>query len=95
MDKEEKGIAFKGTSEALIIIIPVDMHYDQVIIQMSEKVRAAEKFFRGAKLKIVYRGKILSNKPSCQVCRLERYFLRSWMRGLASLLEVLSEAVSE
>ena len=60
MNKEEKGIAFKGTSEALIIIIPVDMHYDQVIIQMSEKVRAAEKFFRGAKLKIVYRGKILS-----------------------------------
>ena len=69
MEKEAKVIEFKGTSEALIIIIPADMHYDQVIIQMSEKVKAAEKFFRGAKLKIVYRGKILSKEEEKLLAR--------------------------
>jgi septum site-determining protein MinC len=69
MGKEAKGIAFKGTSEALIIIIPENMGFDQLIIQMAEKVKAAEKFFRGAKLKIIYRGITLSSSEEKQLVK--------------------------
>lgn len=60
MENEAKNITFKGTAEALVIIIPEDMETEEVMAQMAEKVRAAGKFFRGAKLKVVYRGKVLS-----------------------------------
>lgn len=60
MEKEAKSIAFKGTSEALIILIPEEMDNDTIISQIAEKVKSAEKFFRGAKLKVIYRGKVLS-----------------------------------
>jgi septum site-determining protein MinC len=69
MEREAKGLAFKGTSEALIILIPEDMSFDQLIIQMAEKVKAAEKFFRGAKLKIIYRGKTLTNSEEEQLVK--------------------------
>lgn len=69
MEKETKGIAFKGTSEALIILIPEDMSFDRILTQMAEKVRAAEKFFRGAKLKIIYRGKILTESEEEQLVK--------------------------
>lgn len=60
MDNETKSIAFKGTADALIILIPEEMETEALFSQIAEKVRAAEKFFRGAKLKVVYRGKLLS-----------------------------------
>lgn len=60
MENGAKSIAFKGTAEALIILIPEDMETDQMLNQIAEKVKAAEKFFRGAKLKVVYRGKVLT-----------------------------------
>jgi septum site-determining protein MinC len=60
MENGAKGIAFKGTAEALIILIPEDMDTNVVLNQVADKVKAAEKFFRGAKLKIVYRGKELT-----------------------------------
>lgn len=62
MENDAKGIAFKGTAEALVILIPEDMDSSEVMSQVAEKVRAAEKFFRGAKLKVVYRGKQLTEK---------------------------------
>lgn len=60
MENEAKNIAFKGTAEALVIIIPEDMETEVLMAQVAEKVRAAGKFFRGAKLKVVYRGKVLT-----------------------------------
>ena len=59
-NNEAKGIAFKGTAEALIILIPEEMETGSIMEQIAEKVKAADKFFRGAKLKIIYRGKVLS-----------------------------------
>lgn len=60
MENEAKGIAFKGTAEALIILIPEELETDLIMNQVAEKVRAAGKFFRGAKLKVIYRGKVLT-----------------------------------
>lgn len=60
MENDAKGIAFKGTAEALIVLIPEEMENQAVMEQMATKVKAADKFFRGAKLKVVYRGKVLT-----------------------------------
>lgn len=62
MKDETKRITFKGTAEGLVIIIPEQMDIDLVISQIGQKVKAAEKFFRGAKLKVLYRGKELSEQ---------------------------------
>lgn len=60
MENGTKGIAFKGTAEGLVILIPEEMDTAIVMEQMAVKVKAAEKFFRGAKLKVIYRGRILT-----------------------------------
>jgi len=60
MENGVKGISFKGTAEGLVVTIPGDMETDLVMDQIARKVKAAEKFFRGAKLKVIYRGKRLT-----------------------------------
>lgn len=62
MKDETNKITFKGTAEGLVIIIPEQMDTDLVIKQIGNKVKAAEKFFRGAKLKVLYRGKELTEQ---------------------------------
>ncbi len=60
--ENEKTIAFKGTAEGLVILIPEDMDNNQIQEQIADKVKAAEKFFRGARLKVIYRGKGLTHE---------------------------------
>ncbi|HEY8420665.1 MAG TPA: septum site-determining protein MinC [Thermoclostridium sp.] len=62
MENETKGISFKGTAEGLVIAIPEEMEIGQIMEQVARKVKAAEKFFRGAKLKVIYRGIKLSEE---------------------------------
>lgn len=62
MENETKGITFKGTAEGLVILIPEELEIGQIMSQMAEKVKAAERFFRGAKLKVIYRGKKLTEE---------------------------------
>ncbi|NLM11406.1 MAG: septum site-determining protein MinC [Clostridiaceae bacterium] len=70
MDNDTKGISFKGTAEGLVILIPNEMETDLVMSQIAEKVKAAEKFFRGAKLNVIYRGKKLSEKEEKQLVKI-------------------------
>jgi len=60
MENAKNQIAFKGTADGLVILIPEEMETKQILEQVALKVKAAEKFFRGAKLKVVYRGKKLT-----------------------------------
>lgn len=60
MESGAKGISFKGTAEGLVITIPEEMETEYILEQIAEKVKAAERFFRGARLKVIYRGKKLS-----------------------------------
>jgi len=57
MENGVKGISFKGTAEGLVVTIPEEMETDLIMDQIARKIKAAEKFFRGAKLKVIYRGK--------------------------------------
>ena len=69
MDNETKSISFKGTAEGLVILIPKEMETGAVMTQVAEKVRAAEKFFRGAKLNVIYRGKKLTGDEEQELIR--------------------------
>ena len=60
MENGVKGISFKGTAEGLVVTIPEEMETDLIMDQIARKIKAAEKFFRGAKLKVIYRGKKLT-----------------------------------
>jgi len=62
MENEAKSISFKGTAEGLVIAIPEEMEVEQILDQVAMKVKAAEKFFRGAKLKVIYRGRRLTEE---------------------------------
>lgn len=56
MEKEKKGIVFKGNNEGLVIVIPDDYDFNRVKAEIEEKVQNAARFFKGAKIKVTYRG---------------------------------------
>ena len=66
MDFEGK-IVFKGNSEGLIIIIPEDMEYVQILEEINLKIEAAGKFFKGASINVLYRGKELSYEQELEL----------------------------
>ena len=56
MEQEIKGIVFKGNSEGLVIVIPDDYEFEQVLSEVERKVTSASRFFKGARIKVSYRG---------------------------------------
>lgn len=60
MEQESKSIVFKGNNEGLVIVVPEDYDFDKAKTEIEEKVQNAARFFRGAKIKVVYRGITLS-----------------------------------
>lgn len=57
---EGKGIVFKGNSDGLIIVIPEGYEAEQVYSEVEAKVSGSARFFRGARMKVIYRGARLS-----------------------------------
>lgn len=56
MDQETKSIVFKGNSEGLVIVFPEGYEFEQALKEIDNKVSSAARFFKGAKIKVVYRG---------------------------------------
>ena len=56
MEQESRGIVFKGNSEGLVIVIPEEYSFEQAIEEIDSKVSSAARFFKGAKIKVTYRG---------------------------------------
>lgn len=56
MDQETKGVVFKGNSEGLVIVIPEEYDFIKAKMEIEEKVKSAARFFKGAKIKVAYRG---------------------------------------
>ena len=67
MEQEAKNIVFKGNSEGLIIVIPEDYVISRVLEEIEAKVSAAARFFKGAKIRVSYRGLKLSDNEELQV----------------------------
>lgn len=56
MEQETRGIVFKGNSEGLVIVIPEEYKFEQALEEIDSKVSNAARFFKGAKIKVTYRG---------------------------------------
>ncbi len=60
MEQESRGIVFKGNSEGLVIVVPEEYSFEQAIEEIDCKVSNAARFFKGAKIKVTYRGVALT-----------------------------------
>ncbi len=61
MEQESRGIVFKGNSEGLVIVVPEEYSFEQAIEEIDNKVSNAARFFKGAKIKVTYRGVTLTH----------------------------------
>ena len=60
MEQESRGILFKGNSEGLVIVIPDGYEFGQVLEEIDDKVSHAARFFKGARIRVSYRGAALT-----------------------------------
>lgn len=58
----ESSVTFKGTVNGLTIILRPDVSFEDLINSLRYKIETAGKFFRGAKLAVKYRGRVLSEE---------------------------------
>lgn len=56
MEQEAKSVVFKGNSDGLVIVFPEGCEFEQALQEIDNKVSNAARFFKGAKIKVVYRG---------------------------------------
>jgi septum site-determining protein MinC len=61
------AVTFKGTVNGLTIILKNDSGFDEIVNCMREKVSAAGKFFRGAKLAVKYKGRVLNEQEKSEL----------------------------
>ena len=64
---EGRGILFKGNAEGLVIVIPEWYTPDQIMSEMETKISAASRFFKGARIRVVYRGPHLSSEDEARL----------------------------
>lgn len=65
--EEGRGIVFKGNAEGLIIVIPEGLTPEQIMSETGAKVSAAARFFKGARIKVAYRGPQLSEEDEARL----------------------------
>jgi len=58
---QEALITFKGTVNGLTIIFQEQDNFDSILNQLEIKVKSAGKFFKGATLSVIYKGKQLTS----------------------------------
>lgn len=67
MDQEAKSIVFKGNSDGLIIVVPEGYAPEALYEEVEAKVSAAARFFKGARIKVSYRGIHLSEDEEARL----------------------------
>ncbi|MGI6050443.1 MAG: septum site-determining protein MinC [Firmicutes bacterium] len=67
MDRDIRGIVFKGNAEGLIIVIPEEYSFEQVKKEVGEKLNKATRFFSGATIKVLYRGISLNQQEELEL----------------------------
>jgi septum site-determining protein MinC len=84
---QEAQISFKGTVNGLTIILREEDEFEAIINQLEDKVKSAGKFFKGATLSVLYRGKELTKTEEDKI-----YDLLSQKSG-ANILSLNKETV--
>ena len=64
---QTNGITFKGSADGLTIIVPEEMPIEEFFSQVAGKIQASSRFFRGARLKVTYRGVALSEAEAARL----------------------------
>lgn len=65
-----KGVVFKGSMEGLAIVVPDGCTFEQLYAEVTEKIHTSSRFFKGAKLKVTYRGVRLTDDEEQRLYRL-------------------------
>lgn len=65
--EEGRGILFKGNSEGLVIVIPEELDSMRIFTEIETKVSESARFFKGAKMKVTYRGVRLSEDDEYRI----------------------------
>lgn len=66
----ENSVTFKGSVNGLTIILRQDASFEEVINTMRFKISTAGKFFKGARLAVKYRGRVLNEAEKVQLYEL-------------------------
>jgi septum site-determining protein MinC len=83
---EENIVVFKGSVNGLTIILKDEASFTAVLDQIEQKIATAGKFFKGASLKVKYRGRKLTQQEQDTIFQLKgspgfigvRYVQASW-----------------
>lgn len=67
---EENVVVFKGSVNALTIILKEEASFSVVLEQIEKKIAAAGKFFKGASLNVKYRGRRLTQQEQDTILQL-------------------------
>lgn len=67
---QEAQISFKGTVNGLTIILKEEDTFESILSELEEKVKSAGKFFKGATLSVLYRGKELTSHEEAKIFEL-------------------------
>ncbi|MGI6124696.1 MAG: septum site-determining protein MinC [Acetivibrionales bacterium] len=70
MEQETKGIVFKGNSEGLVIVIPEEYDFVRAINEIEDKIKSSARFFKGARIKVAYRGINLTTQQEDEIKRI-------------------------
>ncbi len=69
---EAKGVVFKGSTDGLGIIVPEGYSVDQLLLEVTEKMKSSARFFKGARLRVTYRGiKLSAEEETRLLCILD------------------------
>lgn len=63
----DSNIVFKGSIDSLIVIMKEEVEFDTILEEMENKISSNERFFKGASLKVKYRGKKLSKEEESKI----------------------------
>lgn len=65
-----KNVIFKGSTEGLTIHVPEGISPEALLHEVGAKIQAAARFFQGARLKVTYRGIVLTADDEARLFRI-------------------------
>ncbi len=66
----ENLVVFKGTLEGIVAILDAHASFEAVLEDFTEKLKSAEKFFKGAQVAMRFKGRVLSKDEQDQMMAL-------------------------
>lgn len=65
-------VVFKGTMDGIVVILDEKAPFNEVVDQFKDKLKASKAFFKGSKVGIRFKGRVLSNDEQDELINLLR-----------------------